>query len=254
MDMTSDTPTLHVAFSPSFAGSLQYALTAAGRPDTIVRTFDDFSFGPIAPDDAATRARWVDEELLIEDWREVADRSEAVLAASRSTPGRIVAWLSPNVATVTAGFLWWLSHIDDRPFHVVAAPSLPVMNANKIAALIDSEVPISNVERVRYRDHWETLKTENAALRVIRDGNLVSAPISHFDQALIGHVTRDWRKMARVVGGVLADQSEAGVYQTGDLFLMSRLIALAEDGALEWRGDLYRMPDCELRLPSSDAL
>jgi len=252
--MTVETPTLHVAFSPSFAGSLQYALTAAGRPDRIVRTFDDFSFGPIAPDDAAARARWVDEELRIEDWREVANSNEAALAASRSTQGRIVAWLSHNVAAVTAGFLWWLSHIDDRPFHVVAAPSLPVMNDNKIATLIDSEVPISDAERAQYRDHWEILKTEHAALRVIRDGNLVSAPITHFDQALTGHVTRDWRKMARVVGGVLADQSEAAIYQTGDLFLMSRLIALAEEGALEWRGDLYRMPDCELRLPSSNAL
>ncbi|HWU73093.1 MAG TPA: DUF3658 domain-containing protein [Sphingomonas sp.] len=254
MGVTTGTPTLHVAFSPSFAGSLQYALTAAGRPDRIVRTFDDFSFGPIAPDDAAARARWVDEELRIEDWREVADRSEAVLAASRSTEGRIVAWLSHNVAAVTAGFLWWLSHIDSMPCHMVVAPSLPVMNDDKIAALIDREVPLWDAVRVRYRNHWEILKRENAALRVIRDGNLVSAPITHFDQALTGHVTRDWRKMARVVGGVLADQSEAGIYQTSDLFLMGRLIALAEDGALEWRGDLYHMPDCELRLPSSNAL
>jgi len=65
---------------------------------------------------------------------------------------------------------------------------------------------------------------------------------------ILSHAENYWRKMARVIGGVLGDWMEE-YHQQGDLFLASRIRDLAEAGKLEWRGDLYEMRNCEVRLP-----
>ncbi|WP_084238379.1 DUF3658 domain-containing protein [Sphingomonas asaccharolytica] len=249
--MPSDTLPLHVAFSPSFAGSLRVALKEAGREDRVVCTFDDLALGPIASDDANERAAWFDTELGLEDWREVIDRGDDVLTASRSAVGEVVAWYSPNVAPIVAGFLWWLSQIGDRPCSIVRANSLPLLQDPKVAALFGREIPLSDGDRAAYRARWEQLRNENAPLRIVEGGDLVSAPIDHFDAALIANVSGEWQRMARIVGTTLMDQSETGVYQTSDLLLQARLVALAERGDLDWRGELWWMHKCELRLPNS---
>lgn len=60
--------------------------------------------------------------------------------------------------------------------------------------------------------------------------------------------SRDWYKMARIIGSTLGQFYETGPFQTGELVLWARLRSLAQDGTLEWRGDLEDMHYCELRL------
>ena len=86
---------------------------------------------------------------------------------------------------------------------------------------------------------------------VIDGEELVSAPIEYFDDSLLSHAAHDWQKMARIVGGTLVEFYDAGVAQVGDLVLGARLADLAEEGRLEWRGDLAHMQRCELRLPAA---
>ena len=74
-------PRTHVMFNPSDAAALERALKAAGYTDEVLRPFDDFSFGPIATDDA-DRSRWIDDELGVTDWAEITELSRAFLAAS----------------------------------------------------------------------------------------------------------------------------------------------------------------------------
>ena len=252
--MPSDTLPLHVAFSPSFAGSLRLALKETGREDDVVCTFDDLASGPIASGDADERAEWVGTELGVEDWREVIDRGDDVLAASRSATGDIIAWYSPNVAPIAAAFLWWLSQIGDRPCSIIHANSLPRLQSPEVAALFGQALPLSDTDRAAYRARWEQLRHENAPLRIVEGDDLVSAPIDHFDAALMANVSGEWQKMAKIVGTTLVDQLETEVYQTSDLLLRARLVALAESGDLDWRGELWWMQKCELRLPRSSAL
>jgi hypothetical protein len=252
--MTSASLPLHIAFNPSFAGSLRLALKESGHQDRVVCTFDNLAWGPIASGDAEERYKWIDTEIGIEDWCEVIDRGDDVLAASRSAAGEIIAWYSPNVASIAAGFLWWLSQIGDRPCSIVRANSLPLLQDPKVAALFGRELPLSDGDRAAYRARWERLQHENAPLRIVEGDDLVSAPIDHFDAALMANVSGEWQKMARIVGTTLMDQSETGVYQTSDLLLLARLVALAERGDLDWRGELWWMQKCELRLPNSRAL
>ena len=247
--MAGHEPTLHVMFNPSAAATLQYTLDSMGRDDRVVRILDDLSFGPIADDRPATRAAWVENELGYCDWARVSEHNAAVIDETFAARGPIVAWYSSNVASVAAGFLWWLSKIGGTPCLVVRAPNIPTLQSEHIAEILNSGVALSDADRAAYVDQWSRLKAEDAALRVVENGVLVSAPITHFDHALVGRASAEWRKMALIVGTMLADELETGVRQTSDLVLAARLATLVEDGALEWRGDLSRMTACDVRLP-----
>ena len=54
-------------------------------------------------------------------------------------------------------------------------------------ALWDLAKPLSSDRRRHYRDIWEKLRTENAPFRVLKDEELVSAPMSHYDEIIWGH-------------------------------------------------------------------
>ena len=97
-------------------------------------------------------------------------------------------------------------------------------------------MPLQTSERLRYRKLWDQLLSENAPLRVLDGDNLLSAPISYFDEVLMSLLADDWQKVSRIIGDALAFEIEDGILQTGDVFLSARLNAMARDGRLEIRG------------------
>lgn len=240
-------PQLHVVFGRSAAGTLQQALDDVGREGTVVAPYDDFSFGPIDADNAEARARWVESELGYSDWQEVFEDSLPALNASKEASEPPIAWVSPDSAHSVAGFLWWLSHMDDKPCFVLDVPRLSLLGPDGMNTHIDQAKPLSAARRAGDLALWKQLQSENAPLRVLKGDKLTSAPMEYFDSALLGQITGKWQKMAMIVGRTLAAFSEAGVFQTGDLVLAARLTRLAEAGILEWQGDLSDMRHCELR-------
>lgn len=246
--MTSGKSQLHVVFCRSAAGTLQQALEVAGREETVVAAYDNFSFGPIDSDGAEARARWVEDELGYSEWRKIFEDSLPVLTASIEADEPPIAWISPDSAQSVAGFLWWLSHMEDKECLVLDVPRLSLLNAGAISTYLDRAKPLSATRRANSLALWAQLQAENAPLRILGENGLMSAPIEYFDTDLLEHVTAAWQKMARIVGGALYDFDETGVFQTGDLVLAARLADLAEAGILEWRGDLSHMQRCEMRL------
>jgi hypothetical protein len=242
-------PDLHVIFSPSAAGSLKQALKETGRSGRVICPFDDFGFGPIAADDPDARARWVGDALGYTDWHEAVASNAPVLTESLSSTRPPIVWVSLNQARSYAGFLWWLAHMRDAPCSIIERNGLSLLPWTDLAELFDHHIPLPAPERERYRDMWEQLRTENAALRVIEKGRLVSKDIDFFDAALLRLATPEWQKMARIVAGLLVEFFDADLYQTGDLVLSARLADLADGGALEWRGEALNMQQCEMRLP-----
>jgi hypothetical protein len=116
--------------------------------------------------------------------------------------------------------------------------------------LWDLAEPLPTTERLRYRELWGQLLSENAPLRVIDGDRLVSAPISFFDSLLMSYVTDDWQKVSRVVGPAMVSQMD--IVQTGDMFLAARINALAESGRLDIRGkSALEILHSEVRLPSA---
>jgi hypothetical protein len=271
------TPTvLHFVFTPSGAGCLVQALRKASRDDPIIVSYDNLSFGPIDPGDALSRTEWVANELGQTDWDDQIAGSERVRDETRFPDNRKVAWLTRRSAMEYAGFLDWLWRLGDAPCEVVdltdvkvsyhpqhgpprpprLAISLGMLHNDKICSdrLWDLAKPLQPGERQAYLDLWQRLRSENAPLRVIEDGGLVSAPISFFDELLMSLVTERWRKVSRVIGEALVSEMYEDVIQTGDLLLSARLDAIAKGGRVEIRGgSAHDMRSSEVKLPATPA-
>jgi hypothetical protein len=267
------TPTvLHFVFTPSGAGCLLQALKKAGRDDPVIIEYDNLSFGPIDPGDAASRAEWVANELGETDWNRGPATPGRALYETQFPDNRKVAWLTRRSAMEYAGFLDWLWRLGDAPCEVVdltdltvypqhgpprpprLVMSLGMLHHDKINddRLWDLARPLQPGERQGYLDLWQRLRSENAPLRVIEDGRLVSAPISFFDEVLMSLVTEHWRKARRVVGEALVSEMYQDTIQTGDLLLSARLNALVKDGRVEIRGGpAFEMRSSEVRLPEA---
>ncbi len=184
---------------------------------------------------------------------------------------RRVAWLSRRSAQEYAGgFLEWLWRIGEEPIEVIdltdvmvagkdgptkphLAISLGILPPYQIleSDLLDRTEKLTSVLRAQYRELWGRLRAENAPLRVLSEGELVSAPLSFFDPLLLSCATPEWQKAARIIGEALWDSSTALMIQTGDLVLSARVRALADAGRLESRGNLFDIQNSELRLPIS---
>ena len=267
------TSTLHIVFNPSAAGCLRDALRQSGRDERVVSLFDCLSFGPIDPPDPDLRTRWVEEELGYSGWEEVVGEATSFWHEALSISDRRIAWPSRRSAQEYAGFLEWLWRLGEEPIEVIdltdvvvagkkdgstkphLAISLALLPPQKILenGLLDRTEQLTSVLRAQYRELWGRLRTENAPLRVLSQGELVSAPLSFFDPLLLSCARPEWQKTARVIGEALSDFSMTSVLQTGDLVLCARARALAGAGRLEFRGDLSDIQNSELRLPISRA-
>jgi hypothetical protein len=262
---------VHFVFTASGAGCLVQALRKAGRDDQVVVTDHGFNVGPIDPSDPEARAKWLESELGLID-RKDAPRSERSWDESRFPGHRKVAWLTRRSAMEYAGFLDWLWHRGDTPFDLVdlseakisypeehgsTAPeawpgSIALLGPETIAhnGLWDLAAPLQPNERLRYRERWGQLLVENAPLRVLDGGELVSVPISFFDEMLMSLVTDHWQKVSRIIGNALAFEIDDGIVQIGIDFLSSRLDAMAKDGRLEiMGGSALDMHLSQVRLP-----
>ena len=260
----------HFVFTLSGAGCLVQALRKAGRDDLVVATCHDLNFGPIDPSDPSARAKWLENELGQID-RKDAGRSERVWDEARFPGHRKVAWFTRRSAMEYAGFLDWLWHRGDTPCDVVdlsevelsypprqgppgqrVLPSLALLHHDIIAhnKLWDLARPLPMTERLRYRELWRQLISENAPLRVIEGDKLVSAPISFFDSMLMSYVTDKWRRAVIVFSSVTISHWDDEIWQTDETFLAARMRTLVESGRVEIRGETS--PDMirdEVRLP-----
>jgi hypothetical protein len=263
--------TLHVVFTPAAAERLGEALQAEGRKDQVVACPDDFSFGPINPDDPNIRRKWMAAEIGYSDWMGAIVKANAFFRSADASDRRCVAWMSRRSVAEFANFLVWLWHRGSAAVEIVdltdemvpgfgsngrdlplrPAISLAGMSGEQIvdARLLDRAEPLSALTCGRYHKLWRQLRAENAPLRILNGDELASAPITHFDEPLRSHVVKNWRKVARVVGEVLAKLCDEPFDPVNDIFLAARVRAMANAGLLESQGNLTRMRYSEVRLP-----
>lgn len=248
---------IHVVFGESAAGLLRRGLAEIGRRERVVTPDDDFSFGPLSPDDAAVRARWVTDMLGYADWAgapigHVYALMQFITPVDRlgsTHDGDIIAWFSPDRASSLCGYLCWLTRIGDRPIRLNRITEMGYRQPEQLAAHVDSHVELRDREREDALAAWQTLVRENAPLRILSDAGLVSVPLEHFDAALLERTGEQWQKVNRVVAETYVDLLDGGGYPPDYLVLASRLRALARGGALEWQGNLDDIRRLEVRLP-----
>ncbi len=258
--------TLHIAPGDSAGGSLAEAIRKAGRHDEVLRFRDDLSCGPIASDEPQARARWWNrhydipevETTLTEFWQRVTD-----------TDDRLVVWFGRHSALELAFFLTWADRLGHRPYHIIdvtgrrlpftrydgttlatsPAQAVSIVPSDALRSLLGTERPITAQESEESAQRWQRLKSENSSFRVVTEAGLESAPADHFDPLLLEQTTAEWQMTAVVIGRTMGYNSDPYL-QTGDLMLLTRVVALVEAGKLIAEGDPWDMRSCRIRLPA----
>jgi Protein of unknown function/Domain of unknown function (DUF1835) len=264
---------LHVVFSDSAAGLLRPALRKIDRSWRVLSFPDNLGFGPIDPPDPDVRLEWMKQQLGVAsvDWDWLPSKTNAFWSIALAGHSRIVVWVSRRTVMEYSGFLEWVWRLGQMAYDVVdltdvrtewrlpdgtvttdRVTSLGLLDPDqvRIHALLKGAARLSAPMRNYYRQMWQQLRTENAALRIIREDRLRSAPITYFDDLLYACASDQWLKVARVVGHALVESWDDHGIQTSDLVLGARVRALAEVGQLEARGDLADWQQGEVRLPA----
>ena len=259
-------PIVHVTFGMRGDGSLRAALRQAGRRDRVAPLWDDFSLGPINPPEPKARWVWAKRELgLFPHHRDLFGKKNNAWDMALSSDTRRVAWVSRRRAHEYCGFLEWLWRLGDEPCDIVDLHDVEFDRHRRdgtverngvecLAALFAEEIfrdtlwdlakPLSSDRRGHYRDIWEKLRTENAPFRVLKDEELVSAPMSHYDGIIWGHTGDKLRKVAWVIRG---PKEPASAYEACEYIYHGRLRHLVATGALEAYGDIAKPGYSEVR-------
>jgi hypothetical protein len=262
----ANTSKLHITFGIRGDGSLQAALKQAGRPERVVPLWDDLSLGPIDPPDLADRWAWAKRELgLFPYSRKLFTKKNNAWDIALSAGNRKIAWVARRWSHEYCGFLEWLWRLGDEACDVVdlhdvtvdrhhrdgtverySVPWLAGLFAEEIHdnALWDLARPLSPERRRHYHDVWRKLRAENAAFRVWKDEELISAPITHYDDIILGHARADLRKVAWVIR---RPEEPAPAYEACEYIFHGRLHKLVEAGLLEAWGDIAKPGYSEVR-------
>jgi Protein of unknown function/Domain of unknown function (DUF1835) len=248
--------TVHIAPNPASATSIRAALDAAGDNEVeVVECRDDLSYGPI--DHSDRRVWWRrtitgDMGLLQEPFWDPADNDLRRVVAT-APDARMIVWVGRRSAQEFANYLSLVGQLRVSSLHVIdvtgdnenaAFGKTAALPLTMISGYLGSERRLDDVERADLARWWSTLRNENAPFRVVSPAaQLVSAPIDHFDGALLAHVSAEPKPMTAVIAEAMAAQP----YQTVDYMLQQRLIALIDAGAIAADGDPTTARMCLIR-------
>lgn len=255
---------LHIAPGDSAGGSLKQAIRQAGRDDEVLPFRDDLSCGPIDSDDPSARAAWWAQFY---EWFEVEEPLRTFWRRVLETQDRLVVWVGRRSARELAFFLAWVDRLGERAYEVVdvtgrqfsfkrrdgtkaviqSAQSVSPIPAEALKSLLDSGRSLTTEEQGEYRRRWRRLREENAPFRIVADAELGSAPIDYFDPWILEQATTEWQRLIRIVANGIAYSER--YLQVGELMLLTRVVALVEQGKLAADGDPWDMRCCRIRLP-----
>jgi hypothetical protein len=259
--------TLHIAPSDTAGGSLRHAIRGSGLDDDEVLSWlDDLSCGPIASDDPLKRAEWW---APFHGDRDIEAALKAFWERVSTTDDRLVVWFGRHSASEFAFSLAWADRLGDRPYELIDVTGLQfpvkwkdrpealsrpmqsvgIMNPDMLKILLGSERAPTAQQRDLSMQAWRRLKEEDAPFRIVTQAGLVSAPVDVFDPLLLERATPEWKSAARIVGDTMGYNGEPYM-QVGPVMLLTRLVALVDDGKLLADSDPWDMRSCRVRLPA----
>ncbi len=231
------------------------ALRPTRSGDCVVSLGDDLSWGPIGGG-IDRRIAYFDRECPIPGgWQWLREAHAEFSAAVSGWTGDLLIWLGSGSACEQAGYLAYLHQFQDRPADVLRPDDYlephPVYGPAGAIGVLSPEQMTDVLEHARKRPvaddsgligRWRELEAEDALLRIVADGRLVSAPVDHFDRFIIAAAGSEWKPAARVVADALGGTFDARLWVPTD-FLFSRVANLAKSGALEAQGDVLGWTD-----------
>lgn len=263
--MTVGVETIHVTCGVSRAETIGQALRSQGCEARVIALPGQLNYGPIDPPDPDLRQAWI-RTVLRCDPRDDRREPEEPWDEATSSLAQPVYWVCLTDAAEHACFLEFAFRMRGRPFTLVDATgldfvtrdgvprpwSLGIMRREDIvtSGLLQKRRPFTHAECEAAAAEWARLRREDAPLRVVRDGRLVSAPLTVFDAALTAQAAADWEVAAKLVGRTLTHLSVTAPppgQGVSDIVLFGRVLALGEYGALHVRGPGPGMRDVEVR-------
>ncbi len=265
--MTGASKVVHVTWGAARADSVRQALRLQGRAERVIALTHVLDVGPIEPFDPEARRIWFAENTRPDDDPEGEPTDPEAPWAEATDPGvHPVYWACLTDAAEHACFLRFVSRMAGRPFDIVEVigSDFPRLSAastvwslgqlrpeEMVAAdLVSGRRPFTEAENEAATARWAKLRRENAPLRIVRDGTLVSAPLTHFDDVLTGFATGEWelliKLVARVIGHLDDGSDQPGQGCSYEL-LFARILALGQSGALEVTGSGPGMRDFKVR-------
>ncbi len=262
---------VHVAWGAARADSVRQALRLQGRSERVIGLTHVLNVGPIEPFDPDMRRIWFVANTRPDDEPDEGPTDpEAPWAEATDPRVHPVYWVCLTDAAEHACFLRFVSRMAGRAFDIVEVrgsdfPRLndgsPVWSLGQLrpeemiaADLGSRRRPFTRAESDAAVARWARLRLENAPLRVVRDGTLVSAPLTHFDAVLTGLAIGEWELLIKLVARVLA-HLDTGSDQPGQgcsyELLFARILVLGQSGALEVTGPGPGMRDYRVRSPKA---
>ena len=270
---------LHVFFSYSAERSFKLLIRRNQVPQALtVSTSDYLMHGPIQDLYSGTKRKtWIEEfdpryfdpyYLNDEDNAGYDEYIDQFWQTIEAHTGPITIWTSCENPNEWTGYIAVLNKLNRfSGIEVIDVSKLPSrllksecagsLNQNALINALSTARSITEDDVRNALLEFDRLANEPPTVRLIENGELVSAKNDCLDDLVLSYVTNTWQKPAMVVGrvmghGMFLDDKETN-YPVSDWFITVRLVGLVEAGIIEAKGDPYEIRLSEVRLPQNGA-
>lgn len=250
---------------------MKQVLSGRKTTDRTIGIHENWSWGPIGDHRVVERIAFMrreDPTPWDDYWDSLPEKNADFWGQIEAWPNDILVWLGSSSALELAGYLAFLDRLRDRrafvlrpdghlPPHPRFGPpgTTGTLDAAAMAECLDHAPRQAVVEDLALFERWAELVEENAVLRVLGNGSLVSASIDYHDHFILGAARNEWMNHVRVIGHAMGATFDARTW-VSDAFLFSRLAHLVDEGVLEADGDVraytedFRRSEARVRLPA----
>ena len=252
---------IHLVFETANMAILQSAIdmdeTLAGK---IFEIKDDYAVGPLGDiyetDGYQIRRDWWKELLQHSPYEDQLDMVDDKLVVNQlikdlqeNEEEQVWIWMGQNVHDV-CGYYWLMSQLKELQgkVQVLYLNNLPFLNEKgqlfyptNLSQIQPSEFlkakklarPISLSEFELDPDEWKKICQENGFVRFLEGGKkLATMDIRFYDKEILSLLTKNAQKLPSAIAHILSKMK----IKTGDVFIVSRLKALADEGRLTISG------------------
>ncbi len=252
---------IHLVFETANMAILQSAIdmdeTLAGK---IIEIMDDYAVGPLGDiyetDGYQIRRDWWKELLQHSPYEDQLDMVDDKLVVNQlikdlqeNEEEQVWIWMGQNVHDV-CGYYWLMSQLKELQgkVQVLYLNNLPFLNEKgqlfyptNLSQIQPSEFlkakklarPITLSEFELDPDEWKKICQENGFVRFLEGGKkLATMDIRFYDKEILSLLTKNAQKLPSAIAHILSKMK----IKTGDVFIVSRLKVLADEGRLTISG------------------
>ena len=252
---------IHLVFETANMAILQSAIdmdeTLAGK---IFEIKDDYAVGPLGDiyetDGYQIRRDWWKELLQHSPYEDQLDMVDDKLVVNQlikdlqeNEEEQVWIWMGQNVHDV-CGYYWLMSQLKELQgkVQVLYLNNLPFLNEKgqlfyptNLSQIQPSEFlkakklarPITLSEFELDPDEWKKICQENGFVRFLEGGKkLATMDIRFYDKEILSLLTKNAQKLPSAIAHILSKMK----IKTGDVFIVSRLKVLADEGRLTISG------------------